>query len=761
MRVTSPGVTFGRLSWQQGPPQRGKTHSKRAVSRFWTTGSDRFGDDIQRPNVPAGRALCDRLRRPRPAWSYDGRVSRPRSLCVLWDGPDLRAELTRLLGALAPEDVLCVSSTPALLLEGAATSVHGGRALGRLLGRAFDAVVLDLREGLDADALGRAEGLVRGGGALVLLVSRLPRVAPALAVHPFAPADVGVRAPLRLLRALASPAAADVVRSSSEPLAPADRILHATPEQAALVVELAEVLAGPLPEMVSILADRGRGKSAALGLAIARALGRGPLRIAVCAADPEGLLEVLRFAPPGGVTVLEPKDVLSAEPGSFDAIVVDEAAQLAVPRLVRIAERHRAARLLFSTTCRGYEGTGRGYVLRFLAWARASGRPLRERTLSAPIRFPEGDPLERFVHGLLLLSAEPAPLAPGPPLALAEVSHERVTQDRLAEDEALLEGAFGLLVHAHYRTSPSDLVRLLDAPNLRLHVLRARGQVVAASLVAREGGLSREHAEALARGEQRIRGHALADTLVTHCQRPDAGALRMLRSVRIATHPELRRVGLARELVSAIHRDEPTIELFGTVFGATAGLVRFRRALGYEIVRVGASRGARSGEPSVVMVHAVSPAAEALVRDLRAELARELPLWRVLLEADGELELERELVAALEQGLPAAVELSPGEIDARVARYLGSAQPSSAAPYALVRFAERHRAALVELAPRERALIEARLLEQRSWMAAAARAGLPSAGAATRALRPAVAALAALTGASSTSAPARPRPGPR
>jgi tRNA(Met) cytidine acetyltransferase len=282
---------------------------------------------------------------------------------------------------------------------------------------------------------------------------------------------------------------------------------------------------------------------------------------------------------------------------------------------------------------------------------------------------------------------------------------------------------------------------MLDAPNLAVHALSSEGRVVAASIVALEGGLSPEQSEALARGAMRIRGHALAETLVCHSDRPDAGVLSMVRSVRIAVHPDLRRKGVARALVAHVHGAYAP-DLFGTLFGATPELLRFRRSVGYELVRVGVSRGARTGEPAAVMVCAVSERARSLVSSLRIELARNLPLQLELLAADGELSVEPALTDALSEGLPAPPPIGDEEVRAQVRSYLSGPRPYESAAFALERFVSAQAARLGALDERSRALIEGRVLGRHPWTQVATDAGYPSVPAAMRALRPAIRALA-------------------
>ncbi len=531
------------------------------------------------------------------------------------------------------------------------------RAVRRLLGQTFGAVVLDLRGGLDANALGQAHGLVRGGGALVL---RLPE-------------RVEGRFARRFERCLARSCAAP------GPVACALSEVPGTPEQAAAARAVRAVLAGPPGGLVTLLADRGRGKSAALGMALS-----GPT--VVTGPDRDAPAEVFRFAR-AEARYVPIKDLLHAD--LVDTLVVDEAAQLPVPLLQRLVRRHPRARIAFATTVHGYEGTGRGFVLRFLDWLRAEGRPLTELTLSEPIRWSPGDPLEAFVSDALLLDATPSAPSPAPPVC------RELDRDALAEDDALLRSFFGLLVHAHYRTTPGDLQRLLDAPNIRLHAALARGAVVAATLLAREGELSEEACDDVYSGRVRLTGQALTENLVGHLGRRDAGRLRLLRSVRIASHPDIRRRGLARALVEHVHAAYDP-DAFGTLFGTTPELLAFRRSVGYEVVRVGASRGTRTGEPAAVMLRAASPAGARLVGDLRGALARDLP---------PQLELLRDDV--LDDDLPEPAPLTPEEVAEGVRAYAFGARTLEASIAALTRYVE----GIEDLPP----LLESRIRRREPW----------------------------------------------
>jgi tRNA(Met) cytidine acetyltransferase len=652
--------------------------------------------------------------------------------CIVLRGSPGQTEAAALeqLGRLEPGAVLWIADTPPP--RGFVSLAP--RQVVSLLGRSFDAVVLDAHDGLDADVLGQSHGLCWGGGGFILRLPphdaewSLSGRAP-LAAFPYTPQQVGTRFWSRFERVLASAALAEPTI-----LDPPPHDVHGHAEQARVAARLVELWSQTQPSRVALLADRGRGKSSALGLALAalRSTDRGTTPVAVSAAHPDAVTEVFRFAGPDAGLEFVPFAQLVFDASRFDVILIDEAAQLPVPMLRSLVETHAAAHLCFSTTLHGYEGTGRGFSLRFLTGLERAG-PLVRLTLGQPIRWDDGDPLERLMFDALLLDAEPARLES----LDGELEAARIQQDELARDELGLRELFGLLVHAHYRTTPGDLHRLLDAPNLAVHVLRLRGHIVAATIIAEEGELPDELCAELLDGRRRIRAHALAELLVAHLGKRSAGSLRMRRSVRIATHPQLRRRGLARALVEHVHREHGA-ELFGTVFGATADLLAFRRSVGYQLVRVSASRGARTGEPSVLMLRPVSQRAHELVAELRAELARDLPRVLELLRADGETLLDPELASALSLDLPKPALLSTSQCRALVESYAFGPRTFESVALALAHFVAADPAQLDKLAPSERALIEGRVIAGRGWRRVTLDAGFASVPAAMRALRRAV-----------------------
>ena len=430
-----------------------------------------------------------------------------------------------------------------------------------------------------------------------------------------------------------------------------------------------------------IVADRGRGKTAALGIAAGELLASGPRRILVTAPRLSAVEPLFRHAAtrlPGPPSTLPETathlgregaelrflapDALCQHPEPADLLLVDEAAAIPAPLLETLLLAY--PRLVFATTIHGYEGTGRGFEVRFRHALERHTPAYRRIELRTPIRWASEDPVEALVARALLLDANPAPdarvsaarsegvettLLEGiePALLKAPVLMEGVEpalskgpipfddvelvlfdRDALARDEATLSQLFGLLVLAHYQTRPLDLRHLLDGPNLRILALRRAGQIVATALVAVEGGLPAALAEAIYQGRRRPQGHLLPQTLSAHAGLADAPGQRWARIVRLAVHPALQGRGLGRRLLQAIEAQARAtgLDLLGSSFGATSDLLRFWAACGLHPVHLGTSRNAASGAHAAVVLRPLSPAGADLARRASARFRRRFPL---------------------------------------------------------------------------------------------------------------------------------------
>ncbi|WP_277809663.1 tRNA(Met) cytidine acetyltransferase TmcA [Chromohalobacter canadensis] len=527
------------------------------------------------------------------------------------------------------------------------------------LGREHDLIIFDANAalGFDPDAFGALSGTLRAGGLLVVLTPAEwahGQVSPdadyaRLAHWPHAPATLTAHYLARLARRLLREPS--VCRWSDEHATPcpgrlpeANAPAESSPDDACITHDQQEAvhrltrLRRRRPVVLS--ADRGRGKSAALGIAAARRLAAGettlwvtaPRRAAVeplferlAALYPQGHRAEMRFhvtleAGRCEVRFLAPDAVMAAlsEPGvdrhAPPTLFVDEAAAIPTPLLARWLDAF--PRLAFATTVHGYEGTGRGFQVRFYARLSRRTPDWREIHLREPVRWADGDPLERLTRDMLLLDAMPAgdgevesALAAGP------LRIRWLDREALAHDEHALKTLFGLLVQAHYRTTPGDLRQLLDGPDVRLAVAYAGDTCLGVCQVQAEGGFPVDLAERVVLGERRPRGHLLAQSLAAHGGWQTALTSHWWRIMRIAVHPAVRRHGIGRALVEAVATAARTHDVahLGVSFGAEAMLIAFWRRLGFISLRLGLTREAASGEHALMMGQSLtSPAGVSL-----------------------------------------------------------------------------------------------------------------------------------------------------
>lgn len=364
-------------------------------------------------------------------------------------------------------------------------------------------------------------------------------------------------------------------------------------------------------------ADRGRGKSVALGLAIQSLLSSTQLTIAVIAPLASNVDNL--FAAIEGATAFDASrlsyyavdELLYRDTGrsksnnsdftGYDLLVIDEAAAIPLPVLYQLSRL--APRVVLSTTLNGYEGSGQGFSLRFKEEISCQFEQLLVLNLHHAIRWSNDDPLEAFLNQLLLLDIKGVACSDTKPLVEANYQVRQVTAKQLLFDERLLKQVFTLLMQAHYQSRPSDLRQLLDAPYLKLWVLECGKlhdrSVIGVLLCCEEGGFDQDDKllTLIATGQRRPQGNLLSQSLVQRSGQTAWCHYRSLRVMRIAIDPDHRRKGLASQLIETMeaYLTKHQYHYWGTSFGFHSDLLRFWQRFNIDVVSLGLRRDKASG----------------------------------------------------------------------------------------------------------------------------------------------------------------------
>lgn len=442
---------------------------------------------------------------------------------------------------------------------------------------------------------------------------------------------------------------------------------------------------------VVITADRGRGKTAVLGIVTPYIISRmqrllkRAVRIMVVAPTPQSVQTYFRFLlkamvrqgmtkyfakeTNGMITVVNSKYArveyvvprrAMIEKDFADILIVDEAAGIDVPILLKITEGVRY--MIFSTTIHGYEGAGRGFSIRFLRRLESDDSVEIDRIhMEEPIRYGRGDPIEKWLYDVLLLDAQPAEINEDDIQAIKEGRLEfmEIGKDELVSNEKLLREFFGIYVLAHYRNRPSDLAILTDMPNHIPFIVTVNGKPVCSLHIAIEGRLDDETIEKIKDG-YKPKGQIIPDLMLKHYWQFEFPKLVGVRIVRIATHPSLMNMGigsfaLAKVVEWAYGRD---MEWVGSGFGVSPELLKFWIKNGFTPVHITPQRNEVSGEHTVIVIKALKPDIESIVENLNVEFTRRLIEYL----SDELSDLETEIAVLLLQSLKKDIKISLPEI---------------------------------------------------------------------------------------------------
>ncbi|MGB1238961.1 MAG: GNAT family N-acetyltransferase [Pseudomonadales bacterium] len=488
----------------------------------------------------------------------------------------------------------------------------------RYLGAQFECLVYDGYSGVNPDSLAQISGTLAGGGVLILITPERERwdenwdsELKSLTVEPLGIDDVGRHFLERFYRAL-SQEKARVHFGQRTGITPASVAVGELIPQCDVLAEQAHCLQAMLGLITTqrtsnavLSADRGRGKSALLGLLAKQVTPSLPVFLTAPGGD--SVTTALAFAE--GALDFYTSDALLRELANLPRralLLVDEAAAISADQLAMLMTHFDHC--VFSTTLYGYEGTGQGFNLRFTPRLQRYDPATKFFHLQAPIRWGAHDPVERWLNSFLLLrptNEQAISLrSSAPALRRGGIDIARVNREQLAADEVLLAQVFALLVQAHYRTTPSDLRILLDSPNILLWLAKQGSVLVGVCLVATEGPIEHSLAAAIWRGERRPRGHLLPQILLGQEGYLDAAQLCCLRVVRIATAESARRRGVAAALLEAIseYARRGHIHYIGANFALSSPLIQFWRASGFIPARVGSALDPVSGSFNVLVI---------------------------------------------------------------------------------------------------------------------------------------------------------------
>lgn len=546
-----------------------------------------------------------------------------RRLLVLSGSADWARQQAINLSDQLPGDWLWVGEHPP-------PHIHGIRptAAKTLLGQEGLHGVFDACDGLNTEALAVLAGTLRAGSWLVMLVPEWgswPQLPDADSLR-WSEQSAPITTPNFIChlqrQLLASP---DVVLWQQGQL-PSERQFDIRPywqqpdgtptaEQQNILLRLMQARQG----VWVLTAARGRGKSTLAGMLVAQWPGKcwvtGPGKAATQVLSQRAGERARFWAPDALLDFCQRHDV-----SDVDWLLIDEAA--AIPTALLSALLAYFPRALLTTTVQGYEGTGRGFLLKFCSTL----SDWHHLTLTNPIRWASDDPLEQIIDDIMLFNDDWVIDTLSPTVsASAQVEISACKQSDWLSNPELLRRFYGLLSSAHYRTTPLDLRRLMDAPGMHFSAAKMADSVIGALWLVDEGGLDSRLAQDVWAGRRRPKGSLVAQSLAAHSGQWQAPTLLSRRISRVAVAPSRRQQGVARQMIAVeqARAQQEGLDFLSVSFGYTTELACFWRACGFQLVRMGSHKEASSGCYAAMAVLPLSSAGQRLTEAARQQLVRD------------------------------------------------------------------------------------------------------------------------------------------
>ena len=506
---------------------------------------------------------------------------------------------------------------------GEAPSSIASTPYAELLGQNIQLLILNMQQGFDANMFAAAEGAVCGGGIIILLLPETSKIQDnfftyiqaALNDHSF-PCINEIDNSDSVLPTLDAP---------DNVITPSHLYLD---EQQQAIQSIIKTQTGHRRRPLVLTANRGRGKSAALGIAAATLINQGVQKVIICAPSKQAVSTLYSHAKAtlhnsNGIAHLQfiAPDALHSEQPRCDLLIVDEAAAIPLKLLLSFAQRY--ARVVFSTTQFGYEGSGRGFALRFKQQLSYIAPEWRSQHLSQAIRWADADPVEAFTLSTLCLEDE---VLDNKPNLIDKPKISLISQAQLLQSPTLLKQIFSLLVNAHYQTKPSDLSSLLNDQDLSIIAMQQKQQLLAVAVINHEGSFDPITSQQIYQGQRRPKGHLFAQSLTFHSGYPEAAMHSYARIQRIAVQPHLQGQSLGGQLIDWITNwaTQQNVDHLCASFAANEKLLQFWLQQDLQVLRIGTKRDKSSGQHSMMMNHPISELGKTLHQSIHTDFIQQV-----------------------------------------------------------------------------------------------------------------------------------------
>ena len=487
-----------------------------------------------------------------------------------------------------------------------------------LLGQEFEHILFDARNGIHLEALAIAAGTLKMGGTLCLVLSDWENLSLQLDQDSLRwngnQSAIATPNFIYHFKQCIERYHFPILREESAVEFPAFFYSNEHHKNATLAQQqIIENILQAEQDIYFLTAKRGRGKSALLGMLVNQI----QTPVYLTAPNKSAVHSVIKFSE-GEIEFIAPDELaltLQTEPEFSQSawLLVDEAAMIPLPLLQEYSQYFQ--HIVFSTTIHSYEGTGRGFELKF---KRKIHRTFQHFELKQPLRWQENDPLEHFIDDLLLLNAEDEfqqfPFHSHLPYQIREVQ----------KPHHIVE-FYGLMTLAHYRTSPLDLRRLLDGENQRFYFAEYQQNLLGAIWALEEGNMADDELIIqIQQGKRRPKGNLVPQALCFHENLSQACKLRSLRISRIAVQPNWQKQGIGQNLMKSMENSE--VDFLSVSFGYTDELAKFWQKCGFVLVHLGEHQEASSGCYSAIALKGLSKEGLALVDTAHKQFQRNIPL---------------------------------------------------------------------------------------------------------------------------------------